>query len=223
MTTARLLDLLILAGLLFILTRMLPATYRMAQLYFGVRRRRLQDGSAIAPPAPAAVAAVSEQLGRLGFRGIGQRTLVLPDGRRAFEWDLVDAATTTYAAVVPNHVVPGGALVICYSAFGDGAFVSTAYPIGATVRRPDLLTTAVETSLGDAVASHAAAIAAFAHQHGLPLPNRSMADLLDRDAAYRSRHGGATFRGRTYRFAVLTGVLLVAAAAALIRLVVLDS
>lgn len=112
--------------------------------------------------------------------------------------------------------------MVCYSAFGDGAFVSTSFPTGATVERPDLSTAPVPTSPEDAAVAHQHRLALFAAAHGSPLLNRSMADLLQRDSTYRSRHGRATLRTRVYRFTALTGLVAVAAAVVLVRLVALD-
>ena len=153
MPIIRLLDLVVLVALLAICLRLVPSAFRMVQLYVGVRDRRLSDGSASAPLAPPAVVAMVERLGQLGFKRIGERTLVLPGDERRFEWDLVDRATTTYVALVPTTPVLGSVLLACYSAFADGAFVQTNWPRGATINRPDLISTAAATSPEDAVAT----------------------------------------------------------------------
>ena len=152
----------------------------------------------------------------------GERTLVLPGRGRLFEWNLTDRLTTTYAAIVPMPAQLGGAMLTLYSAFRDGAFVQTSWPRGTSVKRSDLLSTPVLTTPEDAVAVHARMMEDFAASHGAPLANRSMEDLLQRDATYRSRHGGATFRRRTWTYVGFTGATVVAAAAVLLRLVVLD-
>jgi hypothetical protein len=222
MPVIRLLDLVVLVALLAICVRLVPSAIRMLQIYGGVRNRRLADGSAMAPPAPPAVALMAERLGRLGFQRIGERTLVLPGEGRRFEWNLVDRATTTYVALVPTTPLLGGVLLACYSAFGDGAFVQTTWPRGATINRPDLLASAVATSPEDTVAMHLRTVAEFSRLHGQPLPNRSMADLLARDATYRTRHGGATLRGRVFGFVGLTALVVLATAFVIVRVAVLD-
>jgi hypothetical protein len=218
----RLLDLVVLATLVVLCVRLVPAAFRILQLYRGIGVRRLADGSTIAPPPTLAVALLAERLGRLGFERIGERTLVLPDGKRRFEWDLVDRATTTYAAIVPAAGATGGALLACYSAFADGGFVATTFPRGATVERRDFLATSVSTSPEEAVAAHARRIDGFSRAHGQPLANRSMADLLARDATYRMRHGGATLRRRVYGTVGFTALVVVAMIIVLARVVFFD-
>jgi hypothetical protein len=219
MTAGRLLDLVVLVGLAAFLVLLVPRTWSMWRIYAGIRHRRLQDGSAFAPPAPPAVAALAERLGSAGFRRIGERTLVLPDGTRRFEWDLVDSSSTTYVAIVPFRA---GGRMVCYSAFADGAFVETAYPMGTPVRRPDLVAEVVKSSPEDAVATHRRLLSEASSTHGPALSNRSMEDLLERDATYRDRHGGATLRRRMYLTIAITCVAILATTAALVRLVVTD-
>ncbi len=218
-TPLRLLDLVVLVVLVGVLVVFAPRTWWLWRLYGGIRHRRLQDGSSFAPPPSPAVAALSARLLPLGFARIGERTLVLPDGIRRFEWDLVDADSTTYVAMGP---VGPGARMACYSAFADGAFVETAYPVGTAVRRSDLLAIVVRTSPEDAVAAHRQLISEFASTHGRALENRSMADLLRRDATYRERHGGATMRRRVYGWVAWTAIVVVATASVLLRFLVTD-
>ena len=222
MTPIRLFDLVVLVALVAICLRIVPRAIMMIRLYAGIRDRRLTDGSAIAPDAPPAVAALAHRLGGLGFQRIGERTLVLPNGQRRFEWDLVGPGATMYVGLVPGITMAGGALMVCYSAFADGAFVSTSFPRGATVHRPDLLSTPVSTTPEDAVATHVRTVMDFATQHGRALTNDTMADLLTRDATYRTRHGGATLRRRVYGFTGLTTLVVMAAAFELVRVLVID-
>lgn len=144
---------------------------------------------------------------------------MLPDGTRRFEWDLVDASSTTYVAIVPFRA---GGRMVCYSAFADGAFVETAYPIGTPVHRPDLVADVVTSSPEDAVAAHRRLMSEASSAHGPALSNRSMKDLLLRDATYRERHGGATMRRRVYVTVMVSSLAILAAASALVRLVVTD-
>jgi len=218
-TAARILDLLVLVVLTAVLVWVLPRTWAMWRLYAGIRGRRLQDGSSFAPPAPPAVAALARRLGSIGFRRIGERTLVLPDGTRRFEWDLVDASSTTYVAIVPFR---SGGRFVCYSAFADGAFVETSYPIGTPVQRPDLVARVVATSPEDAVLAHRRLLSNASSAHGPALGNRSMEDLLARDATYRERHGGATIRRRMYLTVGFSALAVLATAIGLLRLLVLD-
>jgi hypothetical protein len=222
MSTVRLLDLVILGILLLIALRLVPSALGILRIYGGIKRRRLEDATGFAPPAPAAVDAVIERLAPLGFERIGVRSAVMPGDQRRFEWNLVDAASTTYVALVPSPVMRGGVYMVCYSAFADGAFLSTSFPRGTSVSRPDLDTSAAGDTPEACVSAHYRRLASFRLAHGAPLPNRSMADLLVRDDTYRRRHGGATLRTRVYRFVALTAVVVVATSAELLRVVVVD-
>jgi hypothetical protein len=216
MSTGRALDLVILVVLLAVAVTLVPRAVAVWRVYGGIRGRRLADGSSLAPPAPAAVAALATRLAPLGFRRIGERTLVLPGAGRRFEWNLVDAATTTYVALVPFGPA---ARLVCYSAFADGAFVQTAFPVGTRIHRDDLVAEAVAEDPETAVATHRRLVAAAGAAHGAPLENRTMGDLLARDDTYRRRHGGATMRRRVWLFIAFTALVVVAAAGALVRLV----
>ena len=219
MTGARMLDLLVLVLLGALLIRTVPQTWAIWRIYMGIGRRRLQDGSSIAPPPPAPVAAIAARLGAIGFQRIGERTLVLPGGKRRFEWDLIDESSTTYVAIVP---LGGIGRMVCYSAFGDGAFVETAYPMGTQMRRPDLVANVVASSPEDAVVAHRRLLAESSSTHGPALTNRSMKDLLARDATYRQRHGGATMRRRVYSLVGVSALGVLATATVLMRVVALD-
>ncbi len=212
----RVLDLVVLVMLVAMLLVLVPRAWWMWRVYAGIRHRRLQDGSSFAPPPSAAVAALAARLRPLGFERIGERTLVLPDGVRRFEWDLVDRDSTTYVAMGP---VGPGARMTCYSAFADGAFVETTYPVGTALRRPDLLASVVRTSPEDAVTTHRQLLAECSATHGRPLQNRTMADLLERDATYRARYGGATMRRRVYGWVAATAIGVLLTASVLGRLI----
>lgn len=222
MSALRLVDLVILGILLLVAIRLVPSAWYMLRVYLRIRARRLEDGSSFAPPAPQAVAAVAEQLQPLGFARIGERSLVLPGNQRRFEWNMVDELTTTYVSIVPVRTVRGGALVGFYSAFADGGFVVTSYPLTETVRRADFDSAPGAATVEETVSLHRQRAADFSRTHGQPLPNRSMAELLVRDDTYRRRHGGLTLRNRVYQFVAVTAVVVVAAGAELLRVIVLD-
>ena len=222
MSPERLIDLVIFGVLLVVAWRLVPSALNMLRIYLGIRTRRLEDASSFAPAPPPSVAALMTQLSALGFSRIGARSTVLPGYQRRFEWNMVDEPTTTYVSMGTVMNKPGGVLMICYSAFADGAFVDTSYPDGATVRRRDLFAAPAGSTPEEAVAEHRRRIADFARQHGPPLENRSMADLLKRDDTYRRRHGGATLRTRVYRFVAFTALVVVAASVELVRVIAVD-
>ncbi len=215
---SRLFDLVLLVFLLVLLWQLLPRAWRVTQIYAGIRSRRLEDGSTIAPPPPPGVTRLGEQLSDIGFRRIGERTLVLPGVGRRFEWNLVDASTTTYVSLVPVPTTPLGARLSCYSAFADGAFVATTFPDGGVVQRDDLWTGPAGRNPAECVDEHRRRVADFARVHGVPLRNQTMADLLARDAMYRQRHGGATLRRRVWLFDGFVALAFVTAVITTLRL-----
>ena len=194
-----------------------PPAMRSWRVYAGTKTRRLADAGPLEIPPPAPVAAVLDELGRLGFHRIGERTLVLPDGRRAFEWTWADEPGDTYVAVVPSQIL-SGALVACYTAFADWSWLQTNFPRGETIDRAGYTARMVTSSVADAVAAHRAEMGRLIPTHGRPRPVRSMADSLQHDAEYRTRFGGVTLRRLTFRImtpafaaaglAIICGLLL---------------
>ena len=222
MSTARVIDFVVLVVLLAVAVRVVPAAWNILRVYLGIKTRRLEDATSFSPAPPPAVTAVLARLVTIGFRRIGERSLVLPGDQRRFEWNLVDEPTTTYIAVVPARTMPGSALVAFYSAYADGAFVVTTFPTTERVQRPDFDAAPGAATIEDTATLHRQRAAAFSRVHGPALQNRSMADLLQRDDTYRRRHGGATMKVRVYRFVALSAVLVLVAALELVRVVVID-
>ena len=223
MTPERLFDLIVLVILLLLAARLVPSANRILRMYMTIRSRRLEDATNFAPPEPAAVTGVVSGLEPLGFSRIGVRSTELPGIGRRFEWNLVDEPTTTYVSIVPSTALATGFLLAAYSAFPDGAFLSTHYPSGATVSRPDFDSLAAGTTPAEAIRAHYQRLSTFSAAHGQALQNRSMADLLARDDTYRRRHGGVTIRTGIYLYVGITAFAVVAAAIELLRVLVLDT
>ena len=222
MSPERLFDLIVLIVLAVLAVRLVPSASRILRMYLSIRSRRLQDATSYAPPEPAAVTAVASALEPIGFTRIGVRSTDLPGIGRRFEWNLVDEPTTTYVSIVPSTALATGFLMAAYSAFADGAFLSTHYPSGATVRRRDLDSMPAGTTPTEAVLAHRQRLSTFSAAHGPALQNRTMADLLARDDTYRRRHGGATIRTRVYIYVGITALVVFAAAVELLRVLVVD-
>jgi hypothetical protein len=215
----RLVDLIFLVVFIVIAIKLVPSAYRALRIYATLGSRRLEDATSFAPAEPAAVAQLSDRLVELGFSRVGVRSAILPDGIRRFEWDLVDEPTTTYVAVIPVGGKTGAAMA-SYSAFADGAFVETTHPRGATVRRSNLDARPAGQTPEESIGLHRERVTAFAADHGPPLTNRSMADLLVRDDTYRRIHGGAVIRRDVYTLVTLAALVVVAAAALFVRILV---
>jgi hypothetical protein len=218
----RLLDLVLLLSLLIVAVGLVPASQMLLQIYLGIRNRRLVDATAWAPAPPQEVATLMERLATIGFGPLGVRSASLLGDRRRFEWNLVGQPATTYVSLLPAPAVTGGALMVCHTAFGDGSFVATYFPTGVESTGDRLLAQSTDESPEAAIALHRRAVAAFAVDHGAPLPNRSMADLLQHDATYRQLHAGATLRRRAYAYVAVAGVLAMACGITIARLIMLD-
>jgi len=218
----RLIDVAFLIVFVLIGIRLVPGAFRLLRIYLTIGSRRLEDATALAPAEPAEVSELTSRLLELGFKRIGVRSAVLPGEGRRFEWNLVDEPTTTYISLVP---VAGKHRLItaCYSAFADGAFLETVYPSGATVRRPDLDARAAGQTPEESISFHHQRLAGFAVDHGPPLTNATMADLLARDDAYRRRHGGATIRRGVYSLVALAAFVIATIAFLLARIVFFDT
>jgi hypothetical protein len=208
-----------LAGLalaILLLLRFVPPATRVWAIYAGTKTRRMADAGPLEVPPPADVAHVLEQLRAIGFSRIGERTIVLPDGQRRFEWLWADETGETYVSVVPVRYLP--ALMACYTAFADGAWLQTNFPRGEVIDRPTYTARFVASTPADAVAAHRDEIARLRSVHGAPQPVRTMADSLRMDAEYRTRHAGVTLRRLTWRImtpafaaaglAIICGLLL---------------
>jgi hypothetical protein len=208
-----------LAGLalaILLLLRFVPPAMRVWAIYAGTRTRRLADAGPFEVQAPAEVGHILEQLRAIGFERIGERTLVLPDGQRRYEWLWADTTGETYVAVVPSRYLP--ALMACYTAFADWAWLQTNFPRGEVITRPGYVARFVTSSPADAVSAHRAEIARLQPIHGAPRPVRTMAESLRMDAEYRTRHGGVTLRRISWRLiapafaaaglAIICGLLL---------------
>ena len=222
MSAERLFDLTVLIVLVVLAVRLVPSASRILRMYLTIRSRRLQDATSYAPPEPSTVTAVANALEPLGFSRLGVRSTDLPGIGRRFEWNLVDEPSTTYVSIVPSSALATGFLMAAYSAFADGAFLSTHYPSGATVRRPDFDSQPAGTTPSEAVLAHRQRLSNISTAHGPALQNRTMADLLARDDTYRQRHGGATIRTRVYLYVGITALVVFAAAVQLLRVVVID-
>ena len=218
----RTLDLVLLLSLLIIAVGLVPASQVMLQIYLGIKSRRLVDATTWAPPPPAPVTELMQHLARAGLKPLGVRAAALVGNRRRFEWNLVDESTTTYVSLIPAPAVGAGVLMVCHTAFADGSFVATYYPTGVQAAGEKLVAVSTSESPDAALVLHHDTVAAFSADHGAPLQNRSMADLVERDATYRRLHGGAAVRGRAYAYVGMAALLAMACGITIARLIVLD-
>jgi hypothetical protein len=216
------LDLVLLLCLLIVAVSLVPASQAMLQIYLSIKSRRLEDATDWAPAPPPPVSRLMERLAGAGFKSIGVRSASLLGNRRRFEWDVVGRSTTTYVSLLPAPAVTGDVLMVCHTAFADGAFVATYFPTGVCSSGEKLLASSTDESPEVAIELHRQAVADFSASHGSPLENRSMADLLQRDATYRRLHAGASLRSRAFTYVAMACVLAMALGITVARLIMLD-
>lgn len=191
--------LLAMAGLvvsLLLLARFGPPAWRSWRILVGVRSRRMADAGPQPVPPPPIVAELLDQLAALGFARIGERWLQLPGTPVRYEWVVGEPSGEVYACILPSVL---GVFAACYSSFPDGTWIQTSYPRGAMVERPQLHASFVTTSIADAVAAQRRTVERYRPSLGQPRRVLTMADTLRMDADYRTRHGGETLRGLTWR------------------------
>ena len=218
----RTLDLVLLLSLLIIAVSLVPASQQMLRLYLGIKNRRMVDATDWAPAPPLPVVRLADRLAKMGFSPIGVRSASLFGNRRRFEWNFTGEPTTTYISLLPAPAVAGGVLMVCHTAFRDGAVVATYFPTGVQEIRERLLAESTDKSPEAAVALHNQAVIAFSSLHGDPLENLSMADLLQHDATYRRLQAGAKLRSRTYAYVGMAIVVAMACGITLARLILLE-
>jgi hypothetical protein len=188
------------------LVRLLVQAVRVLQTYSGTSERRQEDATASAPAPEPDTAERVASLGILGYHQIGTTRVVLPFG---VQYGRIMAADdeSSYAIVVD---APQGVPVLSafYSSWPDGNWIGTMYPSGDRHQRPGLQLSVSSGSLGDAVATHRAAIERMRGAHGHPRPIARMADVLALDADYRQRFGGRELRPLVVRSLAPTVALL---------------
>jgi hypothetical protein len=196
---------------ILLLVRLGPMAVRSWQIYSGTGKRRQVDATARAIPLPPNVADRIALLGGLGYRRVGETSLVLPVGER-FAWIVAAEDGESYAILATG-------LTGIYSAWPDGMWLSTLHPLGPVVDRPNLQARVIPTTLEAAVVSHREALQRLRQVHGAPRPVRAMADMLALDADYRVRFGGSVVGRQTARNIAPAACVAVIATLALALLV----
>jgi hypothetical protein len=134
------------------------------------------------------VAVLLGDMRRLGFELIAATDTVV--GRRPpiRVWILAESAepATTWVEVT----IARTPIAVFLSRAGDGRFLETSFPRGATIDEPALLAHPVETSLSDALGDHRAVLAELTSKTGSPLVVRTFDDYRLVEAEMRERTGG---------------------------------
>jgi hypothetical protein len=134
------------------------------------------------------VATVLEDLRRLGFELIAATDTVV--GRRPpiRVWILAEVAepATTWVEVT----IARTPIAVFLSRAGDGRFLETSFPRGATIDESALYAHPVSTGLDDALDEHRARLAEWTTRAGSPLIMRTLDDYRRVEAEMRERTGG---------------------------------
>jgi hypothetical protein len=139
-------------------------------------------------PPPNDVAAMLGDLRRLGFELIAATDTVV--GRRSpiRVWILTQTGEPATAWV---EVTRGRApIAVFLSRAGDGRFLETSYPSGATIDDPALFARPVATGLDDALRAHQATQDEWTSPAASPLGVKTVDDYRRVEAEMRERTGG---------------------------------
>ena len=139
-----------------------------------------------APHADAA--GLIAALRRLGFEIAGATDTAVGGGEPIRTWVLTEqgGSGTTWVEVG----IAGKAIAIFLSRGGDGRFLETSFPDGATIDHPNLFARPIGKSVEDALRGHRDTLADWTARAGPPLVVGSLEDYLRVETELRDRTGG---------------------------------
>jgi hypothetical protein len=205
------LGVLVLSVLLFLYVA--RAAWLSWRIYAGTGRRRQEDASAEPVEPSPSVRDRAAVLASLGYRTIGKTKLTLPH-KVLYAWIVAAEDARSYAILVNSR--PGSTGI--YTAWSDGTWLGTMHPHGGAIDRLGLHLRVVGNTLDEAVRVHREGLERLRATHGEPRPIRTMPDLLELDADYRARFGGAELRPITMQNILLAALTGVAALLAIVLL-----
>ena len=174
------------------LALVLPGGVKAWLTYSGTATRRQQDASGRAPAPDPEVAERIATLEGLGYRRIGETWTATPGGS-GFTYVLTSSDQETYALLAPSFGRPQGFTGL-YTAWRDRQWLGTLHPTGNSYQTDGLRLRIEKGTLVAAEASHRAEVAAMSVRHGGRHRIAAIADVLARDADYRTRFGGRELR-----------------------------
>lgn len=183
--------------------------------YSGATTRRPIDMSALGYQPPAKLGPLIAELTAAGFRRLGETAVPIPGvGTGPHAWIFVDESATTQA-----EVIAFGPFLGLVSYFSDRAVVTTTFPQGERIDRPDFLWTTARTSATEAVAVHRAGVVRFQQAHGQPVRVDSMAGYLRWDAIDRELYTSLRLRSPFLRSAIVNFLAAAVCTAAIVAIV----
>lgn len=139
-------------------------------------------------PLPDGVAALIDELRRLGFEMIGAVDTAVGGRPPIRVWILAEygGAATTWIEVT----MAARPMAILLSRDGDGRFLETSFPNGETIEHPNVFARPIGTSPEDALRNHRAELAEWTSHAGPPLVVRTIDDYRQVEAELRERTAG---------------------------------
>ena len=138
-------------------------------------------------PLPDGVAALIDELRRLGFEMIGAVDTAVGGRPPIRVWILAEhgGAATTWI-----EVTMAARPLAILSRDGDGRFLETSFPNGETIEHPNVFARPIGTSPEDALRNHRAELAEWTSHAGPPLVVRTIDDYRQVEAELRERTAG---------------------------------
>ncbi len=139
-------------------------------------------------PQRADVSELIGELRRIGFEMVGATDTLIGAGQPIRTWIMTEnrGLGTTWVEVG----VTRAPIAIFLSRAGDGRFLETVYPDGATIDHPNVFTRPIETSVSDALAAHRHVLTEWTTRSGPPLAVRTLHDYRHVESEIRERTGG---------------------------------
>ena len=134
------------------------------------------------------VGRVVDELGQLGFEMVGATDTLIGARSPIRTWVLTESRGlgATWVEVGSSR----RAVAIFMSRAGDGRFLETVFPNGATIDHPNVLARPIQTSLAEALRAHRAELSEWTTRAGPPLLVRTLADYRRVEPELRERTGG---------------------------------
>lgn len=134
------------------------------------------------------VGALVDELRRLGFEVLGATDTLIGARSPIRTWVMTESRGlgATWVEVGSSR----GPVAIFVSRAGDGRFLETVFPDGATIDHPNVLTRPVDTTVADALRLHRAVLSEWTVRAGSPLLIRTLHDYRQVEPELRERTGG---------------------------------
>jgi hypothetical protein len=134
------------------------------------------------------VAILIDELQQLGFEMLGATDTLIGARSPIRTWVLTESRGlgATWVEVGSTRA----AVAIFLSRAGDGRFLETVFPDGATIDHPNVLARPIETSVADALRGHRAVLSEWTLRAGPPLLVRTLQDYRRVEPELRERTGG---------------------------------